>query len=589
MEAVSQAHTDVPGGGDDVSDVARLFELSTDLLASIDAQGSFVRLNPAWEYVLGWTVAELIGRPAVELVHPDDVARTLAILDSELPDGGAETAVERFSNRYLRRDGSYRWLRWSARRVGGTWYAVARDVTDHKLLEEQALRDPLTGLPNRTAFVDRLNHALDALQRRPGMVAVVFVDLDHFKRINDAHGHEVGDRFLAAIAEHLRSTLRRSDTVARFGGDEFVILVEHSAGAQDLAEVGERVVTALERPFALGGEELRSSGSVGIAVTDRPDVRPETLLREADVAMYRAKAAGGSRCELFDNVMRAEVERRVRVQGELSRALDVGELRVHYQPIVALPETSVTRCEALVRWEHPARGLLAPGSFIPLAEETGLIVPLGEWVLTQACHQAREWRAAGSQVGVTVNVSPRQLAQDSFVEVVQRVLDETGLPAPALCLEVPEAGLMDRVDGVVPRLRALQRLGVRTAIDDFGSGYSSLTCLKSLPLDVIKIDRSFVAGLRTSSADRAIVAAILSLARETEVSVVAEGVETESLHAELVGMGCELGQGFLYARPTPAHELVLGGYSSRICPGVGDSLVIREFMRQIGIPARATA
>jgi diguanylate cyclase (GGDEF)-like protein/PAS domain S-box-containing protein len=589
MNVASQAHTDVPGGTDDAADVARLFELSTDLLASIDGDGFFVRLNPAWEHVLGWTLAELMVRPAIDFVHPDDVQRTLTILESELAGSDGDTTVERFSNRYVRKDGSYRWLRWNARRVGSTWYGVARDVTDHKLLEEQALRDPLTGLPNRVAFVDRLNHALDTLQRRPGVVAVVFVDLDHFKLINDAHGHEVGDRFLAAVAAHLRNTLRRSDTVARFGGDEFVILVEDSSGARDVAEVGERIVTALEQRFAVDGDELRSSGSVGISVTDSPDVAAETLLREADVAMYRAKGRGGGRFELFDHAMRAEVERRVRVQSELSHALDAGELRLHYQPIVALPETSVTRCEALVRWQHPSRGLLPPASFIPLAEETGLIVPLGEWVLLQACRQARQWRTAGSDLGVTVNVSTRQLAQDNFVEVVRRVLEETRLPAPALCLEVTETAIMDRPDRLAPRLEALQRLGVRTAMDDFGSGYSSLTYLNSLPLDIIKIDKSFVAGLRTSSEDRAIVAAILSLARETEVSVIAEGVETEALHAELVGMGCGLGQGFLYARPKPAGELLLGGYSSRISPGVGDSLVIREFMRQIGIPARVTA
>jgi diguanylate cyclase (GGDEF)-like protein/PAS domain S-box-containing protein len=565
----SQVHTDVPGGPADAADVARLFELSTDLLASIDVHGNFVRLNPEWERVLGWTVGELMARPVLDFVHPDDVERTLAILDAELADSDGDSTVERFSNRCLRNDGTYRWLRWNARRVDDTWYGVARDVTDHKQLEEQALRDPLTGLPNRVAFVDRLNHALDTLQRSAGIVAVVFVDLDHFKLINDAHGHEVGDRFLVAVAGHLCSTLRRSDTVARFGGDEFVLLVEDGSGARDVAEVGERIVTALERPFTVDGDELRSSGSVGIAVTDRADLPAETLLREADVAMYRAKARGGGRCELFDHAMRAEVERRVRVQSELSHALEAGELRVHYQPIVALPETSVTRCEALVRWEHPSRGLLPPASFIPLAEETGLILPLGEWVLLEACRQAHEWRTAGSDLGVTVNVSTRQLAQDSFVDVVRRILEETRLPAPALCLEVTETAIMDRPDRIAPRLEALQRLGVRTAMDDFGSGYSSLTYLKSLPLDVIKIDKSFVAGLPTSSEDRAIVAAILSLARETEVSVIAEGVETESLHAELVGLGCGLGQGFLYARPKPAAELVLGGYSPRISPGVG--------------------
>jgi diguanylate cyclase (GGDEF)-like protein/PAS domain S-box-containing protein len=564
-----------------VHDVKRLFELSSDLLATFDDQGRFIHLNPAWRSVLGWSPAELLGRRAIELVHPDDADRTLALSKRRASGGIAE-----FENRYRCKDGSYRWLEWNAQRREQRWYAVARDVTDRRRLQQQALRDPLTGLPNRAAFVDRLTHALARLERTPGLVAVLFVDLDRFKVVNDGHGHEVGDRFLKLTAERLSSSVRGIDTVARFGGDEFVILVDDADDARDVVEVGERVVGALEREYRISRDELSIGASVGIAVTRHSSTAPETLLREADIAMYRAKGQGGGRCELFDELTRTDVERRVRVESDLRRAILEDQLRVYYQPIVALPEMSVTRCEALVRWEHPTRGLLLPDDFVPLAEETGLIVQIGEFVMAEACRQAQVWRRAGKDIGVTVNVSTRQLAQPVFVKRVRQVLDDTGLPPGSLCLEITETSIMEHAERVGPSLATLQRLGVLIAMDDFGSGYSSLTYLKALPLDIIKIDKSFVAEILESSQDRAIVSAILLLARETELAVIAEGIETPQLHAEVVGLNCGLGQGFLYDQPKPPEELELDGYSSRVTPGVGDPLVIREFMRQIGIPAR---
>jgi EAL domain-containing protein (putative c-di-GMP-specific phosphodiesterase class I) len=305
--------------------------------------------------------------------------------------------------------------------------------------------------------------------------------------------------------------------------------------------------------------------------------------------MYRAKGSGGRQWKRFDDAMRADVERRVRMESELRNVIKRGELELHYQPIVALPETSVVRWEALLRWRHPERGLLMPEEFIPLAEETGLIVPIGHWVLREACRQAQTWRREAKGIGITVNVSPRQLALPGFAGRVSSLLAESGLPPTSLCLEITETSIMRNTDRVVPTLIGLRDLGVRVALDDFGSGYSSLTHLRSLPLDVIKIDKSFVRGLLDRPEDRAIVSAILSLAHEMEMSVIGEGVETEALHAELVGLGCELAQGFFYDRPKPAEELVLDGYTSRVSPGVGDPLVIREFMRQIGIPARIAA
>jgi diguanylate cyclase (GGDEF)-like protein/PAS domain S-box-containing protein len=562
---------------------AELFELSSDLLATFDRAGHFLDLNIAWERTLGWDRAELIGRRAVDLVHPEDFQRTVELKDhgtGETPD------VVEFENRFLCKDGGYRWLQWSARLSGESWYSVARDVTDRRILEERAVRDPLTGLPNRTALIERLAQAVSRLGRHPGFVAVLFVDLDHFKVINDGRGHEAGDRFLCAAADRLRGTVREGDSVARFGGDEFVILVQDASRAFDVTDVAGRVVDALKRPIMSEGDEVVVSGSVGIALTSSPGIKPESLLHQADIAMYRAKARGGGCYELFSDQVRAEIEQRLSAERMLRLAVDEGQFILHYQPIVALPEVSVSRCEALLRWQHPVYGQVLPGEFLALAEETRLIVPIGEWVLEQACRQTRDWRRAGRDIAITVNVSTVQLDEPEFPEVVRRTLAATDLPPPALCLEITETAIMRHIGRVAPRLEALRRIGVRIAMDDFGSGYSSLAYLRSLPLDIIKIDKSFVAGIGHDAQDRSIVAGMIKLGRDTNRGVIAKGVETESLHAELVGLGCDLAQGFLYDRPCPPEQLVLDGYSSRVRPGIGDPLVIREFMRQIGIPAR---
>jgi diguanylate cyclase (GGDEF)-like protein/PAS domain S-box-containing protein len=586
MTSADPAARSEPHAQRNAEDAGWLFELSTDLIATFDGDARFLRVNPAWERVLGWSQAELVGRAATEFIHPDDVEHTAAIADRS--DRTAHEVIG-FENRYRCKDGSYRWLEWNARMSGAAWYAVARDITERKRLDRQALADPLTGLPNRTVLMDRLGQALARIERRPGAVTVLFVDLDGFKLINDGSGHVVGDRFLKAAADRLRNMLRGADTVARLGGDEFVILLVNSMASHELDDVAGRVVGAFERPFNVGDDEFSVGASVGIASTVHPDTAPETLLREADSAMYRAKARGGRCWELFDDAMRADVERRVRMESELRHAVKRLELELNYQPVVAIPEMSVVRWEALVRWRHPERGLLAPEEFIPLAEETGLIVPIGAWVLREACRQAQEWRGRGSAIGITVNVSPRQLVQPGFAAVIGELLLDTELPPSSLCLEITETSIMRDTDRVVPTLVTLRRLGVQIALDDFGSGYSSLMHLRSLPLDTIKIDKSFVRGILDRPEDRAIVAAILSLARETGMSVIGEGVESEAIHAELVGLGCELAQGFLYDRPKPADELAFDGYTSRVGAGIADPLVIREFMRQIGIPARIAA
>ncbi len=560
--------------------------MSIDLLATMDRAGRFTDVNPAAERILGFSRAELLGMRSIDLLHPDDRHRTLAL---DNPNAESVPDVIQFENRYRCKDGGYRWLQWNARLANGTWYAVARDLTDRRALEQRAVRDPLTGLPNRTELSERLALAVSRLERHPGLVAVLFVDLDQFKVINDGRGHEVGDRFLCAAAGRLLDTVRGVDAVARFGGDEFVILLEDVAAPADVSDVATRVVEALKRPISIEGEEVRLGASVGVAMTSSAGSTPEELLREADIAMYRAKARGGGCFALFDDHVRAEVEQRLSAERALRAAIEHHQLEVYYQPIVALPETSVSRCEALLRWRHPAQGLLLPAEFLPLAEETGLIVPIGEWVLREACRTASQWRRESRDIAITVNVSTRQLQQPDFHELVQEVLSECELPPAVLCLEITETEIMKNVRKVAPSLESLRRLGVRIAMDDFGSGYSSLGYLRSLPLDIIKIDKSFVHGILDDPQDRAIVAGIVHLGRETNRAVIAEGVETEALHAELIGLGCDLAQGFLYDKPKPASELELDGYSSRVHPGVGDPLVIREFMRQIGIPARIRA
>jgi diguanylate cyclase (GGDEF)-like protein/PAS domain S-box-containing protein len=531
-----------------------LFELSIDLLAVIDRAGRIIDVNPAAERILGFSPAELIGVRISDLLHPEDRDRTLAL-------GTANTStrsdVVKFENRYCCKDGSYRWLQWNARFTDETWYAVARDVTDRRLLEECAERDPLTSLPNRTGLSNRLADAIARLDHRPGPVAVLFVDLDRFKRINDRRGHQIGDDFLCAVAARLQDAVRAIDLVARFGGDEFVILLEELSARDSVSEIASRVVQALQEPIVIGDVEAQLDASVGVALTFSSETSPGALLHEADIAMYRAKRRGGSCVDLFDEQARAEADRALGTERELRMSVEEAELAVHFQPIVSLPDTAVSRCEALLRWQHPTRGLLLPDEFLPLAEETGTILGMGEWVLREACWQAHRWRGACPDLAVTVNVSARQLEQPEFPQIVRRVLAESELPPSALCLEVTETQIARNLNRVAPRLTALRATGVRIAIDHFGTGHASLGALRTLPFDTLKIDRSFIRGIACSTHDRAIVASIVTLGHDIGREVVAEGVETEELHSELVSIGCELAQGFFYERPRPAREVSL--------------------------------
>jgi diguanylate cyclase (GGDEF)-like protein len=416
-------------------------------------------------------------------------------------------------------------------------------------LHHQAFHDSLTGLPNRALFVDRLQHAMRRLPRRSRSVAVLFLDIDRFKMINDSLGHDTGDRLLVEVAGRLSSCLRPSDTLARYGGDEFTILLEdpEEGGA---VLVAERILEVLQLPFSLAGREVSASVSIGIA--HAPSPTGEDPLREADLAMYRAKDKGRGRWETFEPEMNRYARGRLDSETELAQAIERGQFVLHYQPIVALADGRVTGVEALVRWVHPRRGVVSPAEFIPLAEETGIIVALGRWVLEEACRQAVAWDREGlSRLQLNVNLSAIEFQREDLVDTVATVLAQTGLAPERLTLEMTESVVMEDVDAGMAAMARLRELGVRIAMDDFGQGYSSLGYLKRFPLDIVKIDRAFVDGLVASPEDQAIVRSVVMLAREMHMTVTAEGVETPEQLSAVRALGCDEAQGYFFSAPMP--------------------------------------
>jgi diguanylate cyclase (GGDEF)-like protein len=440
--------------------------------------------------------------------------------------------------------------------VANVLSAAIDRVEAEEEVRHRALHDPLTGLPNRVLFIDRLDQALAHTARDGKQVGVLFCDLDQFKLVNDSLGHEAGDELLSAVAPRLRGVLRPGDTVARFGGDEFGILVPDADSVRDVTRVAERVAGALASPFVLRGREHYVTASVGIAI-GTGDEASEALIRDADLAMYRAKERGRGHYEIFDQLMRARAVDHLRTENDLRRALERDELRVHYQPMISLASGRAIGFEALVRWQHPERGLLPPAEFIPLAEESGLIVEIGDRVLELACRQAASWQAASPDappVGISVNISARQLADRSFPDRVRRVLHESDLQPVCLSLEVTETMLVDEHDGPDDSFRRLKELGVGVVLDDFGTGFSSLGYLRRFPFDLLKIDRSFVDQIGSNSANAAIVNAVTGIAEALGVGVVAEGVETEAQLDAVSALGCHFAQGYLFARPLPPDE-----------------------------------
>jgi diguanylate cyclase (GGDEF)-like protein/PAS domain S-box-containing protein len=527
---------------------------------AVDEVSSNIYTSPQLEPMLGFTVEEWQSDPLlfVQMLHPDDQERALGA-HAHTHSTGEPLSID---YRLIARDGRVVWVHDEARVVEGrdglpVLQGYLLDITERRamdeLLRQQAFQDPLTGLANRALFADRVQHALELRQQSGGQTAVLFLDIDDFKRVNDTLGHPAGDTLLCEAGARLRAALSPSHTVARLGGDEFAILVEEDLEPAAVADIAERLLTALQRPFSIAGSELFVTASVGIALGDDA----EELLRSADVAMYRAKASGKAQHRFYKPTMDEALLGRLELIADLRQANLSEELVLHYQPTVDLRTSAIVGLEALVRWQHPTRGLLPPGEFIPAVEETLLIDEIGRWVLAEACRQAVRWRRehARETLTMSVNVSARQLERPVLVDDVRAVLEESGLEPSDLTLEITESALAHGHNEARAGIRALQELGVRLALDDFGSGYSSLSLLQELPVEILKIDRTFVEGIEATGRRAALLRAIIEIARALGLSVVAEGVENARQAAALRRLGCPLAQGFYFARPLAEHDI----------------------------------
>jgi diguanylate cyclase (GGDEF)-like protein/PAS domain S-box-containing protein len=540
-----------------------LVQNTPDVILICMASGEITYQSPAAETGWGYAPSELLGKTVLTLAHPDSQPG-LGELWRQVQEGvGNIAAGTSRTTELLMRDraGDWRDVQLSPTNllhepaVGGV-VATVRDIRERKAFENQlthqAFYDSLTGLPNRPLLLERLRRALVHAARLGSKVGVVFIDLDNFKLINDSLGHQIGDELLVQATGRLQSCVRAADTVARIGGDEFVVVLEHLLSEADALPVTSAIAKEFLRTFAIGGRDLMVTVSMGMAMGDGGPEQAAILLGNADIAMYRAKSDGKGRYVAFHTSMQVDTLARLELENDLRRAIANGELRVHYQPIVSVASARVTEMEALVRWQHPTRGLLPPASFIEIAEQTGLIVPLGKWVLEEGCRQMAAWHAEVLTIppmSLSVNLSPREFQSPNLVDEVARILLATGLPAGCLKLEITEGIVMRDVEATITTLWRLKQLGIRIAIDDFGTGYSSLGYLKRLPVDVLKIDRSFVSGLGRNSEDAAIVRAIIAMAKSLGLAVTGEGVETEE-QADLLGAwGCDRGQGYYYGKP----------------------------------------
>jgi diguanylate cyclase (GGDEF)-like protein/PAS domain S-box-containing protein len=527
-----------------------------------------VYYSPRWKAMLGWGEDEVAATPQAWLdrVLPEDAERLGTDIAAHV--SGITLQLEN-EHRILHKDGAYRWVLCrgvAVRDLAGRAYRMAgslTDVTERKLTEEQlahdAFHDALTHLPNRALFVDLLARSLGRAKRRPDYrFAVLFIDLDRFKVVNDSLGHTVGDALLRALTRRLERCVRPGDTVARLGGDEFTILVNDIGDSSDATRVADRIQRELTQPFTLSGHEVFTSASIGIALSATGYDKAEDLLRDADIAMYRAKALGKARHEVFDTAMHARAKALLELETDLRRAVERNELRLHYQPLIALATGRIAGFEAVVRWQHPQRGLIGPAAFIPMAEETGLIIPMGRWVLREACRQLREWvlRYPGAgDLTISVNISGKQFSQASLLDDVREALEASGLEPRQLRLELTESVVMENAPSAMTMIDQLRDLDVKVDIDDFGTGYSSLSYLQRFSVDNLKIDRSFVSNIGSDQGENAeIVRTIVTLADHLGIDAVAEGVETPAQLDLLRQLGCTRVQGYLFAAPVDSAE-----------------------------------
>ena len=539
-----------------------LVQNSSDVVMVVEADSTIRYMSPSVERVLGHGPGQLEGTKLTVLIHPDDRAGVLQFLTSGGREEDAHPGLTEF--RMKHRDDF--WLHVETLRtnlmhdenVKGI-VLNTRDVSERKAFEEQlqhqAFHDAVTGLANRALFKDRVEHMIERQARDNLPVSILFMDLDDFKTINDSLGHAAGDRMLAEVGERVKNSLRQADTAARLGGDEFAVLLEDGGDGVDAAEVAARILASLEGPFYLEGKEVFARASIGIATADAQTGGPEgaeELLRNADVAMYMAKEAGKGRYQVFEPAMHDTALRRLELKADLQRAVDNGEFVLHFQPVIELATGRVEGLEALVRWQHPTRGMIPPLDFIPLAEETGMIVSLGRWVLHEACSQARrlqERYVMDPPLQMAVNLSARQLQRPEIVGEIAEILMETRLDPGSLVLEITESVMMQDMELSIQRLSELKDLGVQLAVDDFGTGYSSLNYIRRFPVDILKVDKSFVDGVNEGGEESALTAAIIELAAILRLRPVAEGIERADQLEKLLDLHCDLGQGYYFAKP----------------------------------------
>ncbi|MCU1497291.1 MAG: diguanylate cyclase/phosphodiesterase with sensor(s) [Acidimicrobiales bacterium] len=546
-----------------------LVQNSTDVVAVIDAMGRFGYVSPAVSEMLGFTPEELEGTQAVGLLAGEDFDRFREnypeLSHSTLP--AADLRVRRVEAQVTHKSGEIRELDIAVTdlrhepSVAGL-VLNARDITLRKALEHdlryQALHDTLTGLANRTMFTQQTASALRAAEPHGASVGALFIDLDDFKTVNDSLGHAVGDQLLQEVANRLIANLSPADLACRLGGDEFAVLVVDADGERGALAVADQVIALVAQPFRIQGREIRVTCSIGIALATEDDADAEVLLRSADVAMYLAKDRGKNRAAMFEDHLHTSVFERLELKADLVRAIEDGQLRCYYQPIVSLQTGQITGVEALVRWEHPLRGWLTPDAFIPLAEDTGLVVPLGKWVLREACQQLRSWQLTlpvTSSLTCSVNLSVRQLAHEDIVRDVREAIEDASLDPSTLTLEITETTLMHDTEVTRHRLAQLRELGLSLAVDDFGTGYSSLQYVQRFPIDIIKIDRSFITGLGTNPGDGAVVQSMIELSQRLGVHTVAEGIDRPEQVVLLQSLGADLGQGYLFSQPVPADQI----------------------------------